>query len=87
MEDADGVPIMQFPSDITQDNAWIYHLRDQNLNPATKGKMIITSREFSRSKAKDPSLQEADFFILDKESTTQPRSATAYFVGDDVTTA
>ena len=85
MEDADGVPIMQFPSDITQDNAWIYHLRDQNLNPATKGKMIITSREFSRRKTKDPSLREADFFILDNKSTTQPRSGKAYFVGDEVT--
>ncbi len=85
MEDADGVPIMQFPSDITQDNAWIYHLRDQNLNPATKGKMIITSREFSRRKTKDPSLREADFFILDSKSTTQPRSGKAYFVGDEVT--
>ena len=85
MEDADGVPIMQFPSDITQDNAWIYHLRDQNLNSATKGKMIITSREFSRRKTKDPSLREADFFILDNKSTTQPRSGKAYFVGDEVT--
>ena len=85
MADADGVAVMKFPSDITQDNAWLYHLRDQNLNPAAKGKMIITSREFSRRKAKDPSLQEADFFILDKESTTQPRSAKAYFVGDEVT--
>lgn len=85
MEDADGVPILKFPEDIAQDNAWTYHLRDQNLNPAAKGKMVITSREFSRRKAKNASLREADFFILDKRSTTQPRSGKAYFVGDEVT--
>ena len=37
MEDADGVPILKFPEDIAQDNAWTYHLRDQNLNLAAKG--------------------------------------------------
>ena len=41
MEDADGVPILKFPEDIAQDNAWTYHLRDQNLNPAAMGYSLI----------------------------------------------
>ncbi|WP_177205960.1 autotransporter outer membrane beta-barrel domain-containing protein, partial [Succiniclasticum ruminis] len=84
MEDKDGLPLLKFPDSLTEPNAWIYHLRDQNLNPAAKEKLIISSREFARRKKKDASLSEADFFIIDKKKTDVPRSTKAYFVGDKV---
>ena len=53
------------PSDILVIGA-VLPMQDQNGNRAAAGKEIVTSAYFSKLQAANPSLQEKDYFIMDK---------------------
>ncbi len=87
--DQDGTTIYVLPGNLGKNNMFADHIYDQNLNPAQNNQRIITSKEFERRQAADPTLKPSDFFILDnkldmKFKSDNPRSGKAYFIGDNV---
>ena len=82
--DDDMLTLFAFSSQAAGKHTWLSCLVDQNLNPAAPGKAVISSQEFARRKAAEPSLAESDFFILDAKKTDNTRSGKAYFVGEAV---
>ena len=87
--DQDGTTVYYFPVRLGKNNTYADHVYDQNLNRSQPNQLIITSKEFERRQAADPTLKPSDFFILDnnlddKFKSDNPRSGNAYFIGDNV---
>ncbi|MBQ3854745.1 MAG: autotransporter outer membrane beta-barrel domain-containing protein, partial [Anaerovibrio sp.] len=87
--DQDGNTIYVLPGALTKNNTFLNHIYDQNLNRAGLEHLIVTSKEFERCHAADPSLKPSDFFIVDniqnKNFTSEnPRAGKAFFIGDNV---
>ncbi|ORT98935.1 hypothetical protein D081_2300 [Anaerovibrio sp. JC8] len=87
--DKDGTTVYYFPVRLGKNNTYADHVYDQNLNRSQPNQLIITSKEFERRQAADPTLKPSDFFILDnklddKFKSDNPRSGNAYFIGDNV---
>ncbi len=72
--------LSKFSDDVTDTNAWNYHLIDQNGNHARPGMLIMTSEGFNLLKEKNPAVQPSDCFIVDEGNF-------AYFTGNHVTDA
>jgi len=76
-----------FSRQVTDPNAWNYHLYDQNLNQGKPGMPVLTTSQFNARKKKNPGLKKSDFFIVDDEGSNTSRKGHAFFIGKHVTEA